>query len=108
MTPLPEAQPLLALWGAGAAILVLLVLSALFSGSETALTTASRGRLHGLADRGEPGAAGALALTEDKERLVGAILLGSTLANVLAAVARHRCSSPGCSATAASRSPSWR
>ena len=47
MTPLPEAQPLLALWGTGAAIVVLLVLSALFSGSETALTTASRGRLHG-------------------------------------------------------------
>jgi Mg2+/Co2+ transporter CorB len=85
MTPLPEAQPLLALWGTGAAIVVLLVLSALISGSETALTAASRGRLHGLADRGVPAAGTALALTEDKERLTGAILLGSTLANALAA-----------------------
>ncbi len=85
MPPLPEAQPLLALWGAGAAILVLLVLSALFAGSEAALTTASRGRLHAMADRGEPGAGGALALGEDKERLVGAVLFGGTLANVLAA-----------------------
>ena len=85
MPPLPEAQPLLALWGAGAAILVLLVLSALFAGSEAAITTASRGRLHAMADRGEPGAGGALALGEDKERLVGAVLFGGTLANVLAA-----------------------
>ncbi|HYH46699.1 MAG TPA: HlyC/CorC family transporter [Thermoanaerobaculia bacterium] len=85
MTPLPEAQPLIALWGTGAAILVLLLFSALFSGSETALTTASRGRLHGLTDHGEPGAAGALALTEDKERLIGAILLGNNLVNILAA-----------------------
>jgi Mg2+/Co2+ transporter CorB len=85
MTPLPEAQPLLALWGTGAAVAVLLLFSALFSGSETALTTASRSRLHGMADRGDPGASGALALTEDKERLIGAILLGNNLVNILAA-----------------------
>ena len=85
MTPLPEALPPLALWGAGAAIVVLLLVSALIAGSETALSAASRGRLHGLADRGVPAAAAALALTEDKERLTGAILLGSTLANALAA-----------------------
>jgi Mg2+/Co2+ transporter CorB len=85
MTPLSEAQPLLALWGTGGAILLLLLLSALFSGSETGLTTASGGRLHGMADRGEPGAAGVLAVTEDKERLIGAILLGNNLVNILAA-----------------------
>ena len=85
MDSLTAAQPLLALWATGAAILVLLVLSALFSGSETALTTASRGKLHGMAERGDPGAAAALALTEDKERLIGAILLGNTAVNILAA-----------------------
>ncbi len=75
----------LAVWGTGAAILVLLVLSGLFSGSETALTTASRGKLHARADRGERGALKALHLTEDKERLIGAILLGNNLVNILAA-----------------------
>ena len=74
-----------AIWGAALAILVLLVLSAFFSGSETALTTASRGKLHALADKGDRGAQRALTLTEDKERLIGAILLGNNLVNILAA-----------------------
>jgi Mg2+/Co2+ transporter CorB len=76
---------MLALWGTGIAILLLLAISALFSGSETALTTASRGKLHGLAEKGDRGAAAALTLTDDKERLLGAVLLGSNLANILAA-----------------------
>jgi Mg2+/Co2+ transporter CorB len=74
----------IAVWGTAAAILVLLVLSAIFSGSETALTTASRGKLHSAADRGESGAARALRLTDDKERLIGAILLGNNLVNIMA------------------------
>jgi Mg2+/Co2+ transporter CorB len=85
MTAASEAPTLLALWAAGGAILVLLVLSALFSGSETALTTANRGKLHGLADRGDATAARAFRLTEDKERLIGAILLGNNFANIMAA-----------------------
>ncbi len=68
-----------------AAIVLLLVFSAFFSGSETALTTASRGKLHGLADRGDAGAQRALELTEDKERLIGAILLGNNFVNTLSA-----------------------
>ena len=87
---------------------MLLVLSALFAGSETALTTASRGRLHASPTAASPARRARWRSSEDKERLVGAVLFGSTLANVLAAVARHRCSSPACSATAAWRSPSWR
>jgi Mg2+/Co2+ transporter CorB len=87
MTPPSEALPLLDpfVWGTSAAIVVLLVLSGLFSGSETALTTASRGKLHALADKGEKGAQRALMLTEDKERLIGAILLGNNFVNILAA-----------------------
>ena len=85
MHALAEAPAMFALWGTGIGIVVLLLVSALFSGSETALTTASRGKLHAMADRGEAGAAEALRLTEDKERLIGAILLGNNLANILAA-----------------------
>ncbi len=71
--------------GTAGAILLLLLLSGLFSGSETALTTASRGKLRALADRGDAGAGRALGLTEDKERLLGAILLGNNLVNILSA-----------------------
>ncbi|MEM6438079.1 MAG: HlyC/CorC family transporter [Pseudomonadota bacterium] len=68
----------------GAGILALLIVSAFFSGSETALTAASRPKLHGLADKGSRAAAAALSLKEDGERLIGAILLGNNLANILA------------------------
>jgi Mg2+/Co2+ transporter CorB len=79
-----DASSLLAITGTVLGILVLLFLSAIFSGSETALTTASRGKLHAMAERGDSGAAKALRLTEDKERLIGAILLGNNLVNILA------------------------
>ena len=71
--------------GTAIAILLLLICSAIFSGSETALTTANRGKLHKRAERGDPGAQRALRLTGDKERLIGAILLGNNLVNILAA-----------------------
>ncbi len=79
-----ETASFVAMWGTGFAILILLVLSGMFSGSETALTTASRGKLHGMAEKGNAGATRALKLTEDKERLIGAILLGNNLVNILA------------------------
>ncbi len=79
-----DTLPMLAIWGTGAAIIILLVLSAIFSGSETALTTASRGKLHSMSEKGNRGAEFALKLTEDKERLIGAILLGNNLVNILA------------------------
>jgi len=73
------------LWITAAAILVLLVASAFFSGSETALTAVSRGKLRARADKGSRAAERALAVTEDTERLIGAILLGNNLINILAA-----------------------
>ena len=72
-------------WLTVAAILVLLALSAFFSGSETALTASSRAKLRALADRGERGARTALAATEDSEHLIGAVLLGNNVVNILAA-----------------------
>jgi len=81
-----DFQPVLdgAFWITTAAILFLLVLSGFFSGSETALTAASRGKLHSRADKGERGAARALDITEDNERLIGSVLLGNNLVNILA------------------------
>jgi Mg2+/Co2+ transporter CorB len=69
----------------GIAIFGLLILSAFFSGSETALTAASRGKLQSHADRGSTGAKRALGITEDTEKLIGSILLGNNLVNILAA-----------------------
>ena len=74
-----------AFWITAASIVGLLVLSAFFSGSETALTAASRGKLRSQADKGSKGAARALRITEDSERLIGSVLLGNNLVNILAA-----------------------
>jgi magnesium and cobalt exporter, CNNM family len=74
-----------AFWVTSGAIVLLLVLSAFFSGSETALTAASRGKLRTQADKGARGAQRALAITEDSERLIGSVLLGNNLVNILAA-----------------------
>lgn len=73
-----------AFWLTAAAILVLLALSGFFSGSETALTAASRGKLRSAADRGSAGSETALKLTEDSERLIGSVLLGNNVVNILA------------------------
>ncbi len=73
-----------AFWLTAAAILVLLVLSGFFSGSETALTASSRGKLRSAADKGSGGAQRALDVTEDSERLIGSILLGNNVVNILA------------------------
>ena len=66
------------------AILALLVFSAFFSGSETALTAASRPRLHNLAQAGNHRANVVNDLWHEKEHLIGAILLGNNLVNILA------------------------
>ena len=73
-----------AFWVTAGAIVILLVLSAFFSGSETALTAASRGKLRSAADKGSKGADQALKITEDNERLIGSVLLGNNVVNILA------------------------
>ncbi|KIT15931.1 HlyC/CorC family transporter [Jannaschia aquimarina] len=74
-----------AAWGIAGAILFLLMMSGFFSGSETALTAASRAKLRSQADKGAKGAERALAVTEDSERLIGAVLLGNNIVNILSA-----------------------
>jgi Mg2+/Co2+ transporter CorB len=71
-------------WITCGVILLLLVLSGFFSGSETALTAASRGKLRAQANKGSRGAQRALDITEDNERLIGSVLLGNNLVNILA------------------------
>tara|TARA_Y100000589_G_scaffold318030_1_gene344894 strand:+ start:359 stop:1627 length:1269 start_codon:yes stop_codon:yes gene_type:complete len=67
-----------------AAIALLLVLSAFFSGSETALTAASRPLMHQLEHDGDRKAALVNRLRDEQESLIGAILLGNNLVNILA------------------------
>ncbi|MEZ5670184.1 MAG: HlyC/CorC family transporter [Alphaproteobacteria bacterium] len=66
------------------AIFVLLVLSAFFSASETAMTAASRARMHRLAQQGSKAARAVNELLARKERMIGAVLLGNNLVNILA------------------------
>jgi len=68
-----------------AAIAVLLFLSAFFSGSETALTAASRARMHALEQEGNSKAALVNRLLRQPEKMIGAVLLGNTLVDILAA-----------------------
>ena len=65
-----------------AVILVLLLLSAFFSGSETALTAASEARLHQLSLRGMRRARTVLHLRQQNETLIGAILIGNNITNI--------------------------
>ena len=67
-----------------APIAILLALGAFFSGSETALTAVSRGRMHQLEKDGSRSARHVNVLVGDRERLIGALLLGNTFVNILA------------------------
>lgn len=72
------------LWFTGGAILCLLVMSGFFSGSETALTAASRARMHQLEKAGDSRASVVAKLIAARERLIGALLLGNNIVNILA------------------------
>jgi Mg2+/Co2+ transporter CorB len=63
---------------------LLLVVGAFFAGSETALTGVSRGRMHQLEKDGSHAARDVNRLMTDRERMVGALLLGNTIVNILA------------------------
>ena len=65
-------------------LIVLILLSAFFSGSETALMTLNRYRLKHLSDEGHRGAKLARRLLQRPDRLLGLILLGNNFVNILA------------------------
>ena len=66
-------------------LFVLLILSGIFSGSETAMMAANRYRLRHAAQNGNRGAKLALLLLKKTDKLLGLILLGNTLLNAAAA-----------------------
>ena len=65
-------------------VFLLLGLSALFSAAETALTGASRARMHQLEREGDRPARRVNELLSDRETMIGAVLLGNSLINILA------------------------
>lgn len=67
-----------------AGLFVLLILSAFFSGSETALMAINRYRLRHQAKRGLRGARLVQALIERPDRFIGLVLLGNNFVNILA------------------------
>ncbi len=66
------------------AILILILISAFFSGSETALTATSRARMLAREKNGDKRAGLVNHLTDKRDQLIGAILLGNNLVNILA------------------------
>jgi Mg2+/Co2+ transporter CorB len=66
------------------AIVVLIALSAFFNGAETSLTAASRARMHALEQEGNAKAALVNRLLQKPEKMIGTILIGNTLVDVLA------------------------
>jgi len=73
-----------AFWIIGGAILLCIVISGFFAGSETALTAASRARMHSLERNGSVRARMVNTLIDRRDRLIGALLIGNNLANILA------------------------
>ncbi len=67
-------------------LVVLIVLSAFFSGSETALMALDKLRLKYLVQKKRPGADHLEKILEHPDRLLGAILVGNNLANIAASV----------------------
>ena len=71
-------------WVALVAVLVCLLVSFFFSGSETALTASSRVTMLRLAKDGDPKAAIVNRLLETRERMISALLVGNNVATIAA------------------------
>jgi Mg2+/Co2+ transporter CorB len=71
-------------WESLAVVIVCLLLSAFFAGSETALTASSRASMARLEKQGSAGARIVNRLLEQRERLIGALLLGNNAVNIAA------------------------
>lgn len=76
MDPSDAMQPII--------LFVLLILSAFFSGSETALTSVNKLRIKSLADDNVKGANTVLKLIEEPGKMLSAILIGNNIVNVFA------------------------
>lgn len=63
-------------------VVLCILLSAFFAGSETALTAASHGRMHTLEKEGDRRAAAVNRLLRQRNRMIAALLLGNTLVTI--------------------------
>jgi Mg2+/Co2+ transporter CorB len=72
------------IWALLGTLVLLIFISAFFSGSETGLISLNRYRLRHLAKDGNPGAMRASTLLKRPDRLIGLILLGNNFVNILA------------------------
>ena len=72
------------IWLSLAIIVICLILSVLFSGSETAMTASSEAKLHAMDANGNARVSMVQRLIEKKDKLIGVILIGSNLVNTLA------------------------
>ena len=79
-----------ALIAAAPFILALLAISAVFSAAETALTRASRGRMHQLERDGDHAAGRVNRLLSDQETMIGAVLIGYNVLNILSSALGSR------------------
>jgi Mg2+/Co2+ transporter CorB len=70
-------------WITVVVVLLFLFMAFVFSGSETALTASSRGTMLRLAKTGNPDAIIVTRLLENRERLIGALLLGNNVATIV-------------------------
>lgn len=70
------------IWAALLVVIVCLLLSAFFSASETALTAASAAHMHALEKDGDQRAGVVSKLLRQRNRMIAALLLGSTLVNI--------------------------
>lgn len=75
---------MLELWIVCGIILLCVILSAFFSGAETALTAASRARMLSHEHNGDERAKVVQGLIGRRDRLIGVLLIGNNLANILA------------------------
>ncbi len=67
-----------------AIIVFCIIMSAYFSATETAFSTANRIRLKNLAEKGKKKAALAVKLSENYDKLISTILIGNNIVNILA------------------------
>jgi Mg2+/Co2+ transporter CorB len=70
------------IWSAAAVLIFCILMSAFFSASETAVTAASRARMHALEKQGDSRAKTINRLLIHRDRLIGAMLLGNTMFNI--------------------------
>ena len=74
---------MIAIFLVGFLVLGLLCVSGLFSAAETALTAASKPRMHQLERDGDKAARRVNLLIDDQERMIGSVLLGNNVLNIL-------------------------